>query len=150
MNILQRLNLILHSIRFRLALWFVFILGILLIGFSGLLYFMQIRELRAETIVRLESKLENIERTFGVDPTNPQIPLNAGDDETAVQREDVLALYGPDGSLLKMWGPTTQTIGLDFSRLGRGEEREPLIESLALESNGDQVQYVFKIVPLHA
>src|SRR5512143_3256156 len=131
MNILQRLNLILYSIRFRLALWFVFILGILLVGFSGLLYYMQIRELRAETIIRLESKLENIERAFGVDPANSQIPFNAGDDETAFQQEDVFALYGPDRSLLKMWGPTTQPIGLDLSRAGSGEEHEPLTETLA-------------------
>ncbi len=150
MNFWQRLNLIIHSIRFRLALWFVFILGILLVGFSGMLYYMQVRELRAETINRLEAKLENIEKAFGVDPTNSQIPFNMGDDETAFQKEDVLALYEPDGSLLKMWGLPKETIGFDFSRMGRGEEHEPLIESFPLGSGDDQTQYVFKIVPLHA
>ncbi len=157
-NLFQRLNLILHSIRFRLALWFVFILGILLIGFSGLVYYMQIRELRAETLIRLETKLENIERTFGVDAANPQMgiapgfPFNAHDDEASLQSRDVLAFYRPDGSLLKMWGPFagTETIGLDFSRVGQGEEREPLIEFLSLGNGSDQTAYVFKIVPLRS
>jgi heavy metal sensor kinase len=154
MKILNRVNLILHSIRFRLALWFVFILAILLIGFSGMLYYMQIQELRAETIIRLESKLENIERAFGTDNANPQtaaeqsFPLSTQDDETSFQNEDVLALYKPDGSLLKMWGPFTETIGLDLSRISRGEEREPLIELLTLRSSSAEIQYVFKIVPL--
>ncbi len=72
MKFFNRINLILHSIRFRLTLWFVFILAILLIGFSGLLFYMQIQELQAETLIRLESKLENIEKAFGTD-TSPQI-----------------------------------------------------------------------------
>ena len=67
MKFFNRINLILHSIRFRLALWFVFILAILLIGFSGMLFYMQIQELQAETLIRLESKLENIEKVFGTD-----------------------------------------------------------------------------------
>ena len=43
------LSLLFHSIRFRLALWFVLILALLLAVFSGLLFYMQIQELRAET-----------------------------------------------------------------------------------------------------
>ncbi|HSA99522.1 MAG TPA: ATP-binding protein [Anaerolineales bacterium] len=150
MNVFHRLRLIFNSIRFRLALWFVFILGILLAGFSGLVYYMQIRQLRAETLIRLEAKLEGIERAFRMDAANPQIPLISSDDETALQNSDVLALYKSDGSLLKMWGPFSETTRLDFSRIGHGEEREPLVESLTLGSDGDRAQYVFKIVPLHA
>ncbi|HLO29108.1 MAG TPA: ATP-binding protein [Anaerolineales bacterium] len=156
MNIVNRLNLILHSIRFRLALWFVFILAILLIGFSGLVYYMQIRELRAETMVRLESKLENLERAIGTDLSHPQsaveqgLPINTNDDEVSFQKNDALALYQPDGSLLKMWAPFTQTIPLDFSRLEAGEEREPFIQSVSLSLATKQVQYVFKIIPLHS
>lgn len=149
MGLLQHLNWILHSIRFRLALWFVFILGILLIGFSGLLYYMQILELRAETINRLEAKLESIEKGFGLDPANSQLPFNSSD-ETALENEDVLALYKADGSLLKIWGPFKETIGIDFSQIDGRTEREPWIESLALGTGDNQAQYVIKVVPLHA
>jgi len=156
MKFFNRINLLLHSIRFRLALWFVFILAILLIGFSGMLFYMQIQELRAETLIRLESKLENIERVFGVDTVNLQNAEEQGflatnnDDERSFQKEDVLALYNPDGSLQKILGPFTEIIGLDLSRMSKGDKHEPLIELLTLSSANKQIQYVFKIVPLYS
>jgi heavy metal sensor kinase len=149
-----RMKLLLHSIRFRLALWFVFILAILLIGFSGMVFYMQIQELRAETLIRLESKLENIEKVFGTDTVNPQeqgYSITANDrDDTSFQKEDVLALYNPDGSPQKMWGEFTETVSLDFSRFGKGDEREPVTELLTLSDASGQIQYVFKIVPLYS
>jgi len=156
MKFFNRVNLLLHSIRFRLALWFVFILAILLIAFSGMLFYMQIQELRAETLIRLESKLENIEKAFGTDLTNPQItegqgfPLFTNDDNTSFQSNDVLAIYNADGSLLKMWGSIKELISLDLSRIRAGEEREPLIEIISLSNAYGQTQYVFKIVPLYS
>jgi heavy metal sensor kinase len=157
MNLLSRINLLLHSIRFRLALWFVFILGILLVGFSSMLFYMQKRELQDETLIRLESKLENLEKAFGVDSVNPQtvgeqgFSLKANDnDDTSLQKEDVLVLYNPDGSLQKMWGPITEPIGLEFPKVSTSDEREPLTELLTLESKSSPTQYIFKVVPLYS
>jgi signal transduction histidine kinase len=153
MEFFKRFNLILHSIRFRLALWFVFILAILLIGFSGMLFYMQIQELRAETLIRLESKLENVEKAFGTDAANPQeqsFPISTNDGDTSFQKDDVLALYSPDGSLQKMWGPLTEIISLDTSFISSGKEPKPLIELLTLSSANSRIQYVFKIVPLYS
>jgi len=156
MKFFNRINLILHSIRFRLALWFVFILAILLIGFSGMLFYMQIQELQAETLIRLETKIENIEKTFGTDPAIPQnadgqgFPIAPNDDEASFQSYDVLVLYSADNSLLKMWGPFTEIINLDLSRMHGGDEREPLIELVNLRSVNGQISYVFKIVPLYS
>ncbi len=146
MNLLLRLNLILPSIRFRLALWFVFILGILLVGFSSLLYYMQVKELRAETVLRLEAKRESIEQLFRMDTFNPQAAFNSNDDGSSIQSADVLALYQPDGSLLKMWGPASGITSLDFSRVGRDDERQPWTQSITL--NNKQVQYVLEVIPL--
>jgi heavy metal sensor kinase len=154
MKIFNRINLIFHSIRFRLALWFVFILAILLIGFSGMLFYMQIQELQAETLIHLESKLENIEKVFGTDKANPQqqgFPLSAKDgDDTSFQKDDVLVLYNPDGSLQKMWGAFTDPIGLDLSSVSKGNEHKPAIELLTLYNAAGRVQYIFKIVPLNS
>lgn len=157
MNFFKRLHLILQSIRFRLVLWFVFILAVLLIGFSGLLYYMQTQELQAETLIRLEAKLENIEKTFGADTLNPQTAEQQGfpvtvtlDDETTLQKDDVLALYKPDGALLKMWGPFAKSNSLDLSLTRNAEEHEPTTRLLTLQGDNAQVPYVFKIVPLYA
>lgn len=152
MTFFNRTNLIFHSIRFRLALWFVFILTILLIVFSGLLFYIQIQELRAETLIRLESKLENIEKAFGTDRVNAQttdeqgLPIIINDDNTSFQKDDVLVLYKPDGSPQKIWGPFTETINLYLSR----DKREPVIELLTLSGMNKQIQYIFKIVPLYS
>lgn len=151
MKFFNHINPLFLSIRFRLTLWFVFILAIILIGFSGLLFYMQIQELQAETLIRLESKLENVEKAFGADTANPQgFPININDDSASLQKEDVLALYKPDGSLQKMWGPFTQEISFDFSRISNEEENEAMIKLVALSIGNGQTQYVFKIVPLYS
>ena len=151
MKFFNRITPIFLSIRFRLTLWFVFILAIILISFSGLLFYMQVQELQAETLIRLESKLENIEKAFGTETAIPQgFPINTNDDGTSFQKEDVLALYKPNGSLQKMWGPFTQTINLDFSRTHNEEDHDSIIELVTLSNGNGQAQYVFKIVPLYS
>ena len=157
MKLFSRLNLILHSIRFRLALWFVFFLTILLISFSGLLYYMQIRELQAETLIRLSAKRESIEGAFGVDAAD-QITAdehifsggNKAASSTISQNVDVIALYKTDGSLQKIWGPFTTDPGFDLSHLNTGAENDALVELLTLSGAKGNVQYLFKIVPLYA
>ncbi len=146
------MKILFHSIRFRLALWFVFILALLLFGFSGMLYYMQTQELKAEALIRLEAKRENVERAFGIDSAN-QITVEEGiflsggaDRESSFQNTDVLALYKPDGSLYKMWSPAKEIIQFDFSRFNLSAEHEPLIELLTYR----QVKYIFKISPLYA
>jgi len=152
MKFFNRINPLLLSIRFRLTLWFVFILAIILIGFSGLLFYMQIQELRAETLIHLESKLENVEKAFGTDPANSQgFPLSANDgDDTSIQRGDILAMYNSDGSPQKMWGAFTDPIGLDLSSISHGDEHKPLIELITLHSANGQAQFIFKVVPLYS
>jgi signal transduction histidine kinase len=134
----------------------VFILAILLTAFSGMLYYMQVRQLRAETLIRLESKLEDIEKIFGTDPLNLQTVDEQGfattpnnDDESSLQKDDVLALLAADGSLQKIWGPVSSLNGLPLSR-SKEAEHEPRIELATLQNGDHQVEYIFKIVPLYA
>ncbi len=150
MNVFQRLLLILHSIRFRLALWFVFILGMLLVGFSAMVYYMRIHELQAETMVRLQAKLETVEQAFRMGGGNVQIPFNTPDDDSALQSQDVLALYAPDATLLQTWGPFADSGKLGLSGIGRGDEHETPAQTLTLGSDGNRTRYVFRVVPLRS
>jgi len=156
MKLFNNLNLILHSIRFRLALWFVFILAIILISFSGILFYTRTRELRDETLVRLEPKLESIERAFGADSVNAQsqneqgFPIIINDDNTAFQKEDVLVLYQPDGSIKKIWGPFAEITGVDLSSISKENARGPLTEILTLSSANKKSQYVFRVIALYS
>ena len=151
---LSNLKTILHSIRFRLALWFVFILAILLTAFSGMLYYMQVKQLQAETLTRLESRLESIEKIFGMDAgslltdENHGMTTNAEDEDRLLKEDDILVLYRKDGTLQKIWGPL-KTVDLNLAQISDDdEERKPLIESLTFKIGDDQVQYIFKILPL--
>jgi len=57
---LNRVNLLLHSIRFRLALWFVVILGIVVVAFSAFIYIRQVMDMREAAIGRLEIKARRL------------------------------------------------------------------------------------------
>lgn len=149
---LSNLHLLLHSIRFRLALWFVFILAILLTAFSGMLYYMQVQQLQAETLTRLESRLEGIEKIFGMDAGSllaDEDHANTEEEDKLLQEDDVLVLYTSDGTIQKIWGPF-KTIDLNPAQFDDDdkEEHKPLIESLTFTIGDDKVQYIFKILPL--
>jgi len=150
---LSNIKLLLHSIRFRLALWFVFILAILLTAFSGMLYYMQVQQLQAETLTRLESRLESIEKIFGMDAgslltdEDHGFAANAEDEDKLLQEDDVLVLYRNDGTIQKIWGPF-KTVTLTPTQNDDEEDRKPLIESVTIKTDDDKVQYIFKILPL--
>ena len=60
----SRISIIVHTIRFRLALWFTAILAIVLVSFSAFIYIRQSQELRAESINHLQSQVRKLEDTF--------------------------------------------------------------------------------------
>lgn len=150
----NNLQLLLHSIRFRLALWFVFILAVLLTAFSAMLYYMQVQQLQAETLTRLEARLESIEKIFGMDAgslladDDHGITTNAEDEDKLLQEDDVLVLYRNNGTIQKIWGPF-KTVDLNPTQIDNDDdERKPLIETLTFTIGDDKVQYIFKILPL--
>jgi len=50
----------LHSIRFRITLWFVFILAIVLVAFSGFIYFNQARDLQGDSVGNIQQKFARL------------------------------------------------------------------------------------------
>jgi heavy metal sensor kinase len=119
-GLFSRLDLLFHSIRFRLILWFVLILSLVLAVFSALLLYSRVRELRAETVNRLEAKYEGVEhfiRSGALAVTDPEA-LRAGNGEGALLGpNDVFALLNSDGSPAYISGPLAQPPLLDLSRV---------------------------------
>lgn len=64
----RRLHDVIGSIRFRLTLWFVAILAVVLLVFSTFIYIQQARDLRAASLTRLENKFTQLQ-------TLVQLPL---------------------------------------------------------------------------
>ena len=107
----KRIGLFVHSIRFRLALWFVLILGVVVTAFSGFIYIRQVRDLRATAIARLELKARRLGGflRFANREYFQQTPLLLPNDPSSgisiLQEGDILAYIDPDGQVIKNWGP---------------------------------------------
>jgi hypothetical protein len=83
-----RLVSFLHSIRFRLVLWFSVILALVLIAFSAFIYINQSRDILGESEFRLERKMAALELTLTVSPSGIIVPRGV------LQDTDVLVFTG--------------------------------------------------------
>ncbi len=106
----NRLWVLIHSIRFRLALWFVLILAVVIFIFSFFIYTRQVQELRTLAAARLELKARRL-----VGPTRPQerddfersfaqIQADSAGGGSLFQESDVLVLFSADGEIIQSWG----------------------------------------------
>ena len=108
---MKRLSLFFRSIRFRLALWFVVILGIVIVAFSAFIYYRQVQDLQAAAIGRLEIKTRRLggflrfasRDYFKHRPL--QFPSDPASGESFLQEEDELAFVDPKGQAVQSWGP---------------------------------------------
>jgi len=77
----------LHSIRFRLVLWFTLILALVLLAFSTFIFFNQARDIRGDALFRLERKLGEVEDTLTGSPKTAPI----------LQPSDVFVVFDSKG-----------------------------------------------------
>ena len=98
MKKLSGLTTFIHSIRFRLVLWFTIILALVLFAFSVFIYYNQARDIRGEALFRLERKMAVIEATLS----------GSLDDPVLLQESDVFVLLGADGKVLTSQGISAQ------------------------------------------
>ena len=114
-RILGRIGVLAHSIRFRLVLWFAFILTLVLASFSVFVYLIQSRDVHNDVLTRLESRMALLvaRRPFGA----VLVPDNF------VQEDEALAVTGPDGSVLASQG---SSLSQDFVQAAlHGWQRRP-------------------------
>lgn len=98
--------LFLHSVRFRLTLWFVLVLGVVLAGFSVFIYSTETRFLRSDAIGDLREESERIQGLFqnsngelsGIPPEND--PVGGA----LMAQGDLLMLVNTDGAILQLQG----------------------------------------------
>src|SRR5512141_985941 len=100
------------SIRFRLTLWFVIILAVVLAVFSLFIYASQSRDLRVDAVQAMQVKLSRLEAYFrseawqNSDVSPAQVP--DGGDQVPLQNGDFMVLSTPDGQILQNWGAQPQ------------------------------------------
>ncbi|GAB4400926.1 MAG: ATP-binding protein [Anaerolineales bacterium] len=147
-NLSAKLSPLLHSIRLRLALWFVFILALILSIFSSLVYLSLLRELRAEAVTRLSARWEESEKFFRAaqaeESTSPVAPPA---ENFLFHEEEILALFGPQMTLQKQWGAAAAPpIRLTAPQAGRETPLE--LQIFPVTRSGQSVDYAFLAIPL--
>jgi two-component system OmpR family sensor kinase len=146
-----------HSIRFRLTLWFVLILALVLAVFSVFIYFTQSRDLRIDAVSQMQGKFVRVQSFFqgdewqlsdlsGPSPPGGGLPLQEG---------DLLLLVDPTGSILGHWGTSIANPQQTFQALVMGasqnptasvyERTVPVVTQASQSANAD---YLFIISPL--
>jgi heavy metal sensor kinase len=91
-----------HSIRFKLLLWFTAILALVLIIFSAFIYFNQTRDLEDDALGRLERRLARLQETLRVSLREQNGHLVIPED--ILEDTDAVALIGSDGQVLASYG----------------------------------------------
>ncbi len=151
LNIRQHLGQFFNSIRFRLVLWFVIILGVVMIVFSAFIYYRQAQDLRSVATQRLNFILEhaiNGSRERESLAEQPSANLTAITSLASVlgsdpQGSEILALQGPDGTLLQSAGPLTsaQIQALSLPRRGWSG-----VEQINVPKTGEAVSGTFLFI----
>jgi signal transduction histidine kinase len=156
---LQRIRILAHSIRFRLALWFVVILAIILAIFSAFIYTRQKQDLQYQTVDRLELKIRQFQALDIL--SNPanflggqlSLPILPQDSQPLLSDNEVLALIDLQGQVLQKMGPiSTNSVNLLAQyALGRSSEEGAFTYSIvsATASNvSTPNQYLFLVAPI--
>jgi heavy metal sensor kinase len=134
----------LHSIRFRLVLWFTAILALVLVAFSAFIYYSQMRDIRGDALFRLESKLNSIETVLSSSQNNP----------ITLQATDIFILLENDGRVLASQGVASQQDVLDLVKNAQQAQQqnsdhisEPVISWIEYRNSFTE-QYIFVIKPV--
>lgn len=156
---LKRFSTLIRSIRVRLALWFVLILGIVVVAFSVFIYIRQVHDLQDLAIVRLDIKMQRLGRSLRFSgsqfyQTPPaRFPTDPISGESFLQEGDLLALVDPNGKVLQNWGnQDTQTITPLTEKALQGGNLPEIFTSqvTSTTSSGNTVRanYVLMFMPL--
>jgi signal transduction histidine kinase len=156
-SILSRLRILFESIRFRLTLWFVAILALVLAVFSVFVYTLQSRDLTRQTVDRLESKIrqiqsldQNAREPFERQVTIPDISQNAG---PLLGPDDVLAVTDTSGRVVQEYGPITsgdvnQLADIGIKRSASAGPFTYTLVSTTAPSKSAAKGYLFVVAPI--
>jgi signal transduction histidine kinase len=95
-------NSFLHSIRFRLGLWFSSILMLVLIIFSVFIYYIQARDLRRDSLDQLDRRLSTLEQSYfhSFNESEGQVVIPSD----FFQEKDIFILVGANNQVIESLG----------------------------------------------
>lgn len=158
-SLLKRLSLLIHSIRFRLALMFVVILGMVILLFSGFVYTRQKSDLRAAAVTRLNAKVQRLAAVLRYsesdffEHTPLRIPSDPNNQDALLQESDVLAFLNTDEEVIQSWGPLEAkyipTLAGEALAAENGDRKlTTRLFSARLQTAEERENYVFMLAPI--
>lgn len=109
-NLYHRIRSFFHSIRFRLTLWYILILGVVLFLFSAFIYTRQVNDLKVIALNRLAYRSRQLVEMNRDGPHLPgDLPFTNNGNSTItmgiLQENEVLAIIDPQEQVLLKMGP---------------------------------------------
>ncbi len=147
------------SIRFRLTLWFVVMLAVVLAIFSAFIYASQSRDLRVDAVQGMQTKLSRLQDYFQsqawqdstlspaqVPDSNSRLPLQVG---------DFVLVVSPSGEVLQNWGAkpegSPQLIGSLLSATNHSRDINVYQQPITVTDENSRTSnsnYLFVVVPV--
>jgi heavy metal sensor kinase len=154
----QRARLFVHSLRFRLTLWFVAILAIVVAAFSGFIYSTQARELHAVALEQLTLKTRQLVTFYRISglafsSDGQLIVPTLSNDSPFLQKDEILVLIDPQGQVIFSQGPidSAEAGKLAAYCLQHRPEAGPFtyaVAETAFASTPFRPEYYFALAPL--
>lgn len=168
MNLLKdwtaKAGTILHSVRFRLALWFAVVLAIILLFFSAFVYARTSQDVRSQTAARLVLRLNDMNERLRLLSGGPYDsgwwpPDTWESNPFTLQANEVVILSDPKANLAETWGSVSaqETAGITGRVIDRAfatgtDQAAERIFTYALirETEGEsrKVDYLFIPAPI--
>ena len=142
----ERFGVLLHSIRFRLVLWFTAILAVILFAFSAFLFYTQSRSLQEEAIHELDRRVTGLSE-------NVQSALRQGSGQfsipTGLLRDtDAFVLLSPAGEIIANQGPITAQQIIQVVSAGLQSTPRTTESSAIYWTSPNSQSYAFVIIPV--
>jgi two-component system OmpR family sensor kinase len=142
----KRIGSILHSIRFRLVLWYTAILALVLLAFSSFIYIKQGRDFRGESEYRLERKMAALWSSLTITSDGILVPPGV------LQDTDVFVFSDVKGQVLASHGSLSSQETRNLSARSLQEyERQSRPDAAVIWRQGTSfppTRYIFVTMPL--
>jgi heavy metal sensor kinase len=145
----------LHSIRFRITLWFVFILAVVLTAFSGFIYFRQSRDLQEDSVGSIQEKFARILGYFrSAEWQNSNLGLSdVPDNAPPLQQGDMLVIVDTNAQIVQTWGikPTNKLVSDLVSTASQQRNLNVYEQTLSVTDSSGKTSgadYLFVVSPV--
>lgn len=109
------------SVRFRLSLWFALVLGLVLLVFSGFVYYRTMQDVREQTATRLIVRLSEMNAAFLSAYRAQQVwgwwSIPGGDEPFVLKESEVVVVSDPEGAAAGSWGAIDEVSSVDVAAM---------------------------------